>query len=322
MSQTIGKMKGVSFFIILTVFLIIVAVMGIGMDYWRSGGEQASDMPDHEHTVVATLFPYFDMARSLAGEQMRVVSLLPPGVSPHHYEPKPSDIRLVADADVFIYTGPMLEPWAEDVLKSAVNPNLKVVNASQHSLVLLAGTEGDDHEARDPHIWLDADNAVSILHAIRDALTEADPSSAQAYEDRALMYESELASMDETYRKSFDLCRTRTFVEGGHRSFGYIARRYNLDYYATTGVDDTEEPTANDLAGLATLVREKALPYVFYDTFGSPRTAEVIARESESGILTLNPGATVSRADMESGATFFDIMESNLRNLSLALECQ
>jgi zinc transport system substrate-binding protein len=324
-----GNTKGVSFIVILAVFVIIIAVLGAGLNFWKSKKDDTKTFQDDRITVVTTIFPYYDMARTLAEKDAVVYSLLPPGVSPHHYEPRPSDIRLLSGADVFIYSGPLLEPWAENLLGNVKNPDLVVVNASEHALILLmVGEEHPglaqrgQHEIPDPHIWLDFDNAISILKATRDAFIEADPSLSGVYEDRALIYESDLKSLDSKYRNTFNLCRTRTFVHGGHRSFGYIAQRYNLDYFATMGVDDSEEVTANELAGLITLIKEKALPYVFYESFDSPRTAEVLAKESGSGILTLNPAANVIKQDFDEGTTFFDIMESNLRNLSLALECQ
>jgi zinc transport system substrate-binding protein len=330
MSKTSGKIIGISFFAVLVAFIIFIALIGNGLDFWSS----RISVPDHEAPpgrikVVATLFPYYDMARSLAADGADVSMLLPSGVSPHHYEPKPSDIRLLNEADVFIYSGPSLEPWAEDLAMSVENPDLVIVNASENAFGLL--TEEEDghpgaahhaHEGIDPHVWLDTDNAVISLNAIRDAMSEADPSTSETYRERALVYEGRLREIDAEYRETFDSCRTHTFVQGGHRSFGYVAYRYHLDYYATTGADDLEEATANELASLSTLVKEKALPYVFYGSFESPRIAEAIARESGSGILPINPAATISKADFDNGKTFSDILEENLRLLSLALECQ
>ncbi len=329
MSKTIGRTAGISFFVIIIAFIAIVALMGEGLKFWTSNDAPAQSDQNKNLNVVTTLFPYYDMARALAEDGAVVQALLPPGVNPHHYEPKPSDVKRLNEADIFVYTGPLLEPWAEDLLKNAQNPDLVVVNASEHAANLfMEGGERSgldskaDHEISDPHIWLDMDNDISILNAIRDAFMKADSSMSDAYRDRALIYESALASLDSRYRETFDLCRTRTFVHGGHRSFGYVAQRYHLDYYATTGVEDTEEPTANELAGLIALVNEKALPYVFYGSFDSPRVAEVIAKESGAGMLSLNSAANITKGDFDNGVTFFDIMESNLRNLSLALECQ
>jgi zinc transport system substrate-binding protein len=329
MSKTIGETRGAPLFIVLAAFIAVLALMGVSYDYWMSRGEAPEEDAGRRITVIATLFPYYDMARSVAGNDAEVRLLLTPGIGPHHFEPSPSDARLLNRADVFIYTGSLLEPWADDLLEDIENPDLKVVNASEYAFIeSVAEREhpgvADELEygTEDPHIWLDLDNAVFILCALRDALAAANPASADAYRERALIYENDLRTLDQEYRDALDSCRTRTFVQGGHRSFGYLAHRYGLEYFSTTGVSDEEEPTARDIAGLVMLVREKALPYVFYEVYESPRTAEQIANEAGADILTLNPAANVTKREMEEGVTFVSIMEQNLRNLSLALECQ
>ena len=69
--------------------------------------------------VVATLFPQYDFARQIAGEHADVTLLLPPGVESHSYEPTPADIIMIGKADLFLYTGEYMEPWAEKILAGA-----------------------------------------------------------------------------------------------------------------------------------------------------------------------------------------------------------
>src|SRR3989338_2995816 len=66
--------------------------------------------------IVATLFPYYDFAGIIGGDRVRVSLLLPPGVEAHSFDPKPSDIFKINSADVFVYTGDFMEPWANDIL--------------------------------------------------------------------------------------------------------------------------------------------------------------------------------------------------------------
>ena len=55
--------------------------------------------------IVTTLFPLYDFAKQVGGERSNVSLLLPPGVEPHSFEPKPGDILKLESADLFIYTG-------------------------------------------------------------------------------------------------------------------------------------------------------------------------------------------------------------------------
>jgi zinc transport system substrate-binding protein len=72
----------------------------------------------HGFTVIATLFPQYDFARQIAGDRADVKLLLPPGVESHAFEPTPSDVIAINEADVFIYTGEYMEPWAHKIAES------------------------------------------------------------------------------------------------------------------------------------------------------------------------------------------------------------
>jgi len=80
--------------------------------------------------VVTTLFPLYDFARQVGKERSDVSLLLPPGVEPHSFEPKPGDVLKLESADLFIYTGRQMEPWAETILKGLNTKRLVVVDDS------------------------------------------------------------------------------------------------------------------------------------------------------------------------------------------------
>ena len=67
--------------------------------------------PPAKLLVVASFYPLYEFARQVAGPFARVVSLVPPGVEPHDWEPSPQDLTRIRDARVFIYNGAGLEPW-------------------------------------------------------------------------------------------------------------------------------------------------------------------------------------------------------------------
>src|SRR5271157_4536139 len=84
--------------------------------------------------IVTTLFPLYDFARQVGRERSDVSLLLPPGVEPHSFEPKPGDVMKLESADLFIFTGRQMEPWAETILKSVNTRRLVVVDASAGTL--------------------------------------------------------------------------------------------------------------------------------------------------------------------------------------------
>lgn len=94
--------------------------------------------------VTATIFPLYDFARQVGGDRALVSLLLPPGVEAHTYAPRPGDMIRLGNADVFLYTGEFMEPWAENLVKGVDNPALLVVDTSR-GIELAEGDEHDEH---------------------------------------------------------------------------------------------------------------------------------------------------------------------------------
>ena len=285
-------------------------------------GPRAASPGQHKIKVVTTLFPLYDMARSIGADNAEVTLLLPPGAEAHSFEPKPSDIVKVGEADVFVYTGRFMEPWAADVVRAAAGKHLVVVDASRGTK-MIPGVFHDVDEppgSLDPHIWLDFDNAKQMVRNIAEALETKDSANRALYERRAGDYSRELTALDSAYRTTLAACKTREIVYGGHYAFGYMAARYGLEYFAAQGVSPDAEPTAQDLARLVEQIRKDKVKYVFYEELTSPKIAQTIAGETDAKMLLLSAAHNVTKDQLEKGLTFFDILKADLANLKTGLE--
>jgi zinc transport system substrate-binding protein len=274
-------------------------------------------------TVVTTLFPVYDMARSIGGNDADVSLLLPPGVEPHTFEPKPTDIVRINEASVFIYTSSVMEPWAVKVVSSVTNPHLRAVDASSGTTMIPAVFHDADEPVGtlDPHIWLDFDNAKIMARNILQALVASNPAAADRFREREQNYERSLDALDYEYRASLSSCKQKEIVYAGHYAFGYMAKRYGFTYLAAQGVSPDAEPTANDLTKLVDQIHSSHLSYVFYEELTSPKIAETIASETGAKLLLLNAAHNVSKDEVERGTTFFDILREDLDNLKIGLSC-
>lgn len=274
--------------------------------------------------VITTLFPLYDMAGNIGGDKVEVSLLLPPGVEPHSFEPKPSDIVKISKADVFIYTGKFMEPWASDIIKSVTNKNLIVVDASGGTKMIPAVFHDADEPAGslDPHIWLDFDNAKIMVKNIAKAFQTKDSANSAYYEQRAENYGRKLAELDSSFRKTLATCKNKEIIYGGHYAFGYLARRYGLKYVAAQGISPDAEPTANDMANLVKQIRKDKVKYVFYEELTSPKIAETLAGETNVKLLLLNAAHNVTKEQLLHRVSFFDILKTDLENLKIGLECQ
>lgn len=308
--------------IIFVIALVAVALLFI----WLAKSERAQNKSDlsGQIKVVTTLFPLYDIAKNIGGEQALVSQLLPPGVEAHSFEPKPSDIVAINEADIFIYTGKFMEPWVEDILKSVSNKKLIVVDASQGTKMIPCAFHDEDEPAGslDPHIWLDFDNAQVMATNIENAFTSADATNMALYKQKADGYKNILKSLDLKFKTDLSDCRTKKIIYGGHYAFGYLASRYGLEYSAAQGIAPDSEPSASDLVSLIEQIKSEGINYVFYEELSSPRVAEAIAQETKAKLLFLNAAHNLAKDQFDAGVSLFEILNYDLENLKIGLECK
>jgi len=308
--------------IVSIIFLILVLGALVFIIATRNS-KPAEKAGSNKIKVVTTLFPLYDFTKNIGKEKVAVSLLLPPGVEAHSFEPKPSDLVKVNEADVFIYTGKFMEPWAEDIVKGITNKKLMIVDASQGTKMIPGVFHDDDEPAGslDPHIWLDFENAKIMVGNILHALEVKDSASMDSYKQNSDVYIKNLTDLDSSYRTALASCKGKEIVYGGHYAFGYLARRYALKYLAAQGFSPDAEPTARDLSMLVEQIRKDKIKYVFYEELTSPKIAETIANETNTKLLLLNAAHNVSKDQFVQGASFLDIMKSNLDNLKVGLGC-
>jgi len=295
--------------------------------------KKASDTPRpgvQRLTVVASLFPVYDFARQVAGDRANISLLLPPGTEPHSFDPRPGDIVRLGNADIFLYTSAYMEPWAGRILQGIDNKKLLAVEtgrglAMDEESTADHGKTGDtvrhDHGAMDPHIWLDFSNASRMVSTVRNAFISKDPANRDFYTANAAAYIKQLSALDDQYRTSLQGCRKKIFVNGGHFTFGYLAKRYGLSYISAYGLSPNSEPTPESLVRVATTLRKNGLRHIFFEELITPRIAETIGRETGAELIMLHGAHNISKDEFGLGVTFMSLMESNLMNLMIGLQC-
>ena len=281
--------------------------------------------------VVTSLFPLYDFVRQIGGDQVAVTLLLPPGVEAHSFDPKPEDILRVNRAGLFIYTHKRMEVWAATMAKSVDPARVTIVDASVGAKLRPSSSDADEHDAHnhahnageiDPHLWLDFANAQVMVSNIAQAMASKDPAYHDLYLANAATYKARLDQLDAAYRRSLADCKKRPLLQGGHFALGYLTARYGLEYHAAATVNPEAEPTAATMAALVQQMRRNDPRYLFSEELVSPKLAETIAKEAGGSVLLLSAAHNVSKADFEGGITFVEIMERNLKNLQIGLECR
>lgn len=310
--------------------LVALAVWGLLVTGCRT--QKTESKQPARPIVITTLFPLYDFARTIAGDRMEVQLLLPPGVEPHHFEPKPDDLARIHRAALFVYIGPFMEPWADKIIQGVDRTKVRVVAAASGVALLPAVThtgkeqQHHDHdhqaEASDPHVWLDFTADQAMVAKLLEALVAADPAGAEQYRRRAADLTEQLAALDARYKAGLTSCGSRVLLHGGHAAFGYLAKRYNLNYQAAAGVTAELEATPRRLAELVQQVRSYNVKAIYSEELVSPRVARTIAGETGATVLKLHGAHNVAKEDLERGVTFITLMEENLKNLQVGLSCR
>jgi zinc transport system substrate-binding protein len=286
--------------------------------------------------VAATIPPLADFCRHLGGDLVQVEVLIPPGASPHVFEPAPSVMAKASQARVFVYIGAGLEPWAAKLLRARSRSGQIVVEASQ-GLQLLQETHHHDAEepgqpkhgpadhqeeaspakplGGNPHIWLDPVLVQDICRKIAGALIEADPGHRAQYEANLQQYLAALEALHQEIQQQARTWSRRDFVSF-HPSFSYFARRYHLREAGVIEEAPGREPTPRQLQNLVAAVRRAGIKVVFAEPQFNPRVAEVIAQEAGVKVLMLDPMG----GRPPYGTDYLKLMRSNLAALNQALQ--
>jgi ABC-type Zn uptake system ZnuABC Zn-binding protein ZnuA len=233
-------------------------------------------------TVVTTLTVLADLIQQVGGEKIEVKSLVPPGGEVHTYQPKPDDIRTLAQAKIVFYNGAHLEDWIDETIRSAGKPNLPIVVLSEGlPLIKESGNEPN------PHLWLDVANAKAYVEKIRDGLSKVDGANTGYYADRAKSYLAQLDELDKWIQAEVEtIPRARRKLVTFHDAFPYFARRYGFTLVGVLVSSPGKEPSARELTTLARRIKREQVPAVFAEAQFSPKAMDVLASDTGARVIT------------------------------------
>jgi zinc transport system substrate-binding protein len=249
--------------------------------------------------VVAAFYPVAFAVQQVAGDEVDVVNLTPPGVEPHDLELTPRQVGEIARAELVVHVGGGFQPGVEDAVAAREGPSLDLRPAPGR---------GDP----DPHVWLDPDAFAAAVERIGAALERPEAAGDLAGRLRAL---------DADFREGLADCERHEIVTS-HAAFGHLARRYGLEQVALTGIQPEAEPTAKAVERLVAQVRASGATTVFSEPLLSSRLARTVAREAGVRAAVLDPLEGLTEDAAASGADYFTVMRKNLAALREALTCR
>jgi zinc transport system substrate-binding protein len=237
--------------------------------------------------VIASIAPLADFAKQVGREKVDVKLLLPPGASPHTYEPTAKSIKDVSEARIFVKIGAGLEFWAEKIISVSGNKKIITVDASS-GISLIKGSHSHGLSHADPHIWLDPLIAGSIVTKIEEALIQADPQNGNAYKKNASLYREKLSLLDREISEKVRALRIKEYVTF-HSAWNYFSKRYGLKVAGVIEESPGKEPGPKHVAKIIGEIKRIGSRVIFVEPQFNPKIAEAIARESNARVLYLDP---------------------------------
>lgn len=290
-----------------------------------SACQSNSDIKSRKLQIVTTLFPQYDFAKQITGDNADVTLLLTPGAESHTYEPNPKDILKIQNADIFIYIGGESEVWVDEILESSHNNQLKTLRLMDCITPAITEHGHDDENEHnemkyDEHIFTSLKNSNIILEEISNAICDIDTQNEDIYRKNAESYSDKITALDSQFTEMIQNSKRKIMVFGDRFPFVYFANDYGLEYHAAfTGCSSETEASSATISELIDIVKRNDIPTVFYIEFSSQTIADKIAAASGAKTMLMHSCHNISKEDIENNISYADLMTQNYNNLAEAL---
>jgi zinc transport system substrate-binding protein len=253
--------------------------------------------------------------------------------SPHHFALKPSQARLLQQADLVFWVDSSLETPMPALL-AGLAPHAKTIRLMadkglvRHKNANWDRTKGDDHDDHkghdehddhdghddherghrvNPHIWLDLDNARRMVWSIATTLSAVDRDHAAIYASNAANLDKRISALLAEAKQQFAGIKQNRFIVQ-HDAFIYIERQFDLPRGLVIAPDHDTPPGTAHLQHLRDLVAAGVVSCIFDEPQGASHQIDIVAGTSTVRRATLDAIGVGRPAGPD---LFFDMMRAN-----------
>ena len=278
--------------------------------------------PAEPLNIVVTIPVLKDLTEQVGGPHVRVTSLLSGYENEHTYSPKPSDLVAVRKARLLFEVGIGLEVWVSSLVKNAGSASLRVVTTSKGIALLRDRPDHDgavhaaeEDERGNPHVWLDPENATTMMRHITEALIQVDPAHATEYRTNQASYLRKLDQLRGDLSERISRVADRRFI-AHHPAWPYFARRFGFQIVGTIQPQSGSEPSALHLHGLIAKIKNDRIKVVVSEVQLSQRIPDLLAKETGTRVVVL----TTLPGGLPHTDTYLDMLRYNVLQLANALD--
>lgn len=250
-------------------------------------GSLEEEYEGNQTIVIVTIVPQQEFVEKVGGDRVRITVMVPPGASPHTYEPTPGIMKAVTKAEIYAKVGSGVEfenNWMKKIISN--NRDMNVIDCS----------EGITKMGNDPHTWNSPANAKIMVENICNGLIQTDFDNADYYTQNKNNYLKELDILDEYIHHKLDGFSSRVFMTY-HPSFGYFAEEYNLTQLAVE--HRGKEPTPQVIQDCIDESNQYNLKYIFVAPEFAAEPCKTIASAIGGETASMDPLARNYTSNME-----------------------
>jgi zinc transport system substrate-binding protein len=298
-------------------------MLSIVSSVYPQQNENSSRQDSEKIKVVASFYPFYEIAQKIGGNNTIITSVIPMGVEPHDWELTPQQIPGIIEADMIIYNGIGFDSWLgkKEQFRNSflvdISKDLQLIKLGQQESENLGHTDqlSDPTYGYDPHIWLDPILVKNISKTISNALIKLDPDNIDSYLQNTKNFNRQLDTLDSLIKKSLANCELKDFITF-HESFHYFANRYGLTQHAVHGSSPEGEILPQQIIKIISLAKDLGIDTIYSEELKDPRLSQTLASEIPNGkVLLLSPIEGIEPHEQKKDINFIDKMKMNLENL-------
>lgn len=286
----------------------------------------ASQTESNTFTVLASTSVLADIAQNVAGDRVKVESLLPIGSDPHAYQAAPADVAKISESDVLILNGLEYEHFIEPLLENAGGERIIIEATTGLTPIEEQANEaesgqGQEHEAGDPHMWLAPNLVITYVENIRDGFIQADPEGEEIYKVNAENYINQLQALDVWIVEQVNqIPSERKLLVTNHEALTYFAERYGFEVVDSILPSFSSEASASaqEIAHSIDTIRASGASAIFLGDVENADLANQIA--AETNVKVVNNLYLESLTEGEPAETYIEMMKHNVMQIVDALK--
>jgi manganese/zinc/iron transport system substrate-binding protein len=244
-------------------------------------GAAVSETPNNKVIVTTTIGQIGDAVKNIGGEHVEVHSLMGPGVDPHLYKAKQSDIGKLQEADIIFYSGLHLEGKMLEIFEkmNEEKPTYAIADSIPKDKLR---KDAADNTAMDPHVWFDIDLWKIALEQVRDGLIEKDPAHKEDYIRNTEKYFSELDELKKYAEQEMKkIPEEQRVLVTAHDAFNYFGAKYDLQVKGLQGLSTDAEYGLGDVQSLVNTLVDRNIKAVFVESSISEKSINAVIAGAE-----------------------------------------